>query len=110
MAHRNLFAPKDTFDLSPFSLNGHLLPVFVTELGALFKGDCVDLLPQIRDECVDTVFADPPFNLGKEYGGNVNDLREENEYLDWCRKWIGDCVRILKPGGAFFLYNIPRWN
>ena len=82
----------------------------MTDLGALFEGDCTELLPHFRDECVDTVFADPPFNLGKEYGGSVNDLRNEDEYLEWCRKWIDECCRILKPGGAFFLYNIPRWN
>jgi site-specific DNA-methyltransferase (adenine-specific) len=30
--------------------------------------------------------------------------------LSWCKKWIGECVRTLKPGGSFFLYNLPRWN
>jgi site-specific DNA-methyltransferase (adenine-specific) len=48
--------------------------------------------------------------LGKEYGQNVNDRRGDREYLDWCREWINECIRILKPGGAFFLYNLPRWN
>ncbi len=110
MANKGLFAPKPTLDVSPFSRNGDLSPVFRTEHGALFKGDCLEVLPLISDECVDTVFADPPFNLGKEYGESVNDLRQDDEYLDWCRKWIDECVRTLKPGGAFFLYNIPRWN
>ena len=40
----------------------------------------------------------------------MNDLRKEADYLDWCRGWINESCRILKPGGAFFLYNIPRWN
>jgi site-specific DNA-methyltransferase (adenine-specific) len=110
MAHRNLLAPEGTFDPTPFSRNGDLLPLFVTHLGALFRGDCTQILPKLREESVDTVFADPPFNLGKEYGASVNDLRQDDEYLNWCRKWINECVRILKPGGAFFLYNIPRWN
>jgi site-specific DNA-methyltransferase (adenine-specific) len=110
MAHRRSFAPKGTFDPSPFRVDGDLLPIFATGLGALFKGDCLEILPHLQDECVDTVFADPPFNLGKEYGASVNDRRQEDEYLDWCRKWINECYRILQPGGAFFLYNIPRWN
>jgi site-specific DNA-methyltransferase (adenine-specific) len=110
MIDRSVLAPRGTFDLSPFRIDGDPPPIFATDLGALFQGDCTELLPRFRDACVDTVFADPPFNLGKEYGGGVDDLRTEAVYLDWCHKWIDECCRILKPGGAFFLYNIPRWN
>jgi len=76
----------------------------------LFKGDCLKLLPLLASETVDTVFADPPFNIGKEYGNSVDDRREENEYLRWCYDWIDQCIRVLKEGGSFFLYNIPKWN
>lgn len=68
------------------------------------------VLPLIADGMVDTVFADPPFNLGKLYGKNTDDAISEAAYLDWCRKWITECVRVLKPGGALFLYNLPKWN
>ena len=40
----------------------------------------------------------------------MNDLRTDVDYLDWCRGWINECCRLLKPGGALFLYNLPRWN
>ncbi len=85
-------------------------PVYTTDLGGLFAADCMDVLPLIRDGVIDTVFSDPPFNLGKEYGINTDDLKPDAEYLGWCRKWIAECVRVLKPGGAFFLYNLPKWN
>ena len=85
-------------------------PIFATDLGALFRGDCTSFFRASATRASTPVFADPPFNLGKEYGASVNDLRTEVEYLDWCRRWIDECCRILKPGGAFFLYNIPRWN
>ena len=87
-----------------------VLPVHTTPYGALFSGDCMAVLPHIRDAVVDTVFADPPFNLGKEYGENCNDLLPDGHYLSWCMRWIAECVRTLKPGGAFFLYNLPKWN
>jgi site-specific DNA-methyltransferase (adenine-specific) len=86
------------------------LPVFSTERGALFRGDCTELLPRFPDACVDTIFADPPFNLGKQYGASVDDRRADDDYLAWCRRWLGECCRIVKPGGAIFVYNIPRWN
>jgi site-specific DNA-methyltransferase (adenine-specific) len=87
-----------------------LKPYFKTDLGALYSADCLVFLDAIRDGVVDTVFADPPFNLKKEYGKNSNDDLSEEKYLDWCRQWITSACRTLKPGGAFFLYNIPKWN
>jgi len=98
------------FDVRPFlgSTRGSLRPIYVTDLGALFAGDCLAVLPQIKSESVDTVFADPPFNLGKEYGKNSDDARPD--YLSWCRTWLDECVRVLKPGGSIFVYNLPKWN
>jgi site-specific DNA-methyltransferase (adenine-specific) len=88
----------------------HAKPVYVSSLGALFSGDCMKILPSLRSEIAHTVFADPPFNLGKKYGTSFNDLKPEEEYVAWCKLWINECVRTLKPGGALFLYNLPKWN
>ena len=85
-------------------------PATATEFGQLFEADCLDLLPLVRDGVVDTVFADPPFNLGKRYGDRVNDDLPSREYVAWCRRWLDECVRILKPGGSLFVYNLPKWN
>ena len=99
------------FDLDPYLKPGAKLPPpYTSALGALFAGDCMAVLPHIRDSVVDTVFADPPFNLGKRYGKNSNDQRSESEYVKWCKEWVAECVRTIKPGGAFFLYNLPKWN
>lgn len=64
----------------------------------------------IAANSIDTIFADPPFNLGKEYGHRVNDNREEEDYLHWCRQWLSECIRVLAPGGSLFVYNLPKWN
>ncbi len=99
------------FDVDPYLKPGtKLAPTYRSAFGALFSGDCLSVLPHIRDSVVDTVFADPPFNLGKRYGKNSNDLRSEDDYLKWCKEWVAESVRTIKPGGAFFLYNLPRWN
>jgi site-specific DNA-methyltransferase (adenine-specific) len=100
----------ERFDPAPYLKSGASEPVYVSALGALFDDDCLNVLPMIADQCVDTVFADPPFNLGKEYGDRSNDDRPDSEYLEWCRKWIKESERTLKHGGAFFLYNLPKWN
>ena len=85
-------------------------PVLSTPFGALFNEDCVDFLGRITDGSVDTVFADPPFNLGKVYGQKVNDEMTQAEYVEWGEAWLDHCVRVLKPGGSLFLYNLPKWN
>jgi len=85
-------------------------PVYSTTLGQLNQGDCISVMSRINSGSVDLVFADPPFNLGKIYGKHYDDSRAEAEYIAWSKEWIAECVRVLAPGGAFFLYNIPRWN
>jgi site-specific DNA-methyltransferase (adenine-specific) len=84
--------------------------VFETRRGKLFQGSCLDVVPSLDAASVDLVFADPPFNLGKDYGKVVSDSLADDEYLGWCRSWIAECVRALKEGGAFYLYNLPKWN
>ena len=81
-----------------------------TRNGVLFQGDCLDVLEAIRGNTVDCIFADPPFNLGKKYGSRrTRDRMPESKYLEWTRKWLDECVRVLKPGGSLFVYHVPRW-
>jgi len=85
-------------------------PVFESALGRLYNSDCIELMRELPGRSIDCVFADPPFNLGKDYGSDVEDSLAEDEYLSWSARWIDEAVRILKPGGALFLYNLPKWN
>jgi site-specific DNA-methyltransferase (adenine-specific) len=98
-----------SFDVSAFLKNG-TRPDYVTAMGALFADDCLKTLPKINDGVIDTVFADPPFNIGKKYRENTNDSLPEERYINWCKSWIKECVRVLKPGGSLFIYNLPKWN
>lgn len=86
-----------------------LSPYLTTERGILFNEDCLKVLSFIKDASVHCVFADPPFNLGKDYSNGHSDALKEQHYLDWCRKWVSECVRVLVPGGSLFIYNIPKW-
>ena len=62
----------------------------------------------MRSGVIDCIFADPPFNLGKDYGNGYDDSVDESLYFDWCARWIKECSRVLKPGGAFFIYALPE--
>jgi DNA modification methylase len=71
-------------------------------LDRVYNEDCIQGLKQLDDGSIDLVFADPPFNIGYDY--DVYDDRQEREqYLDWCRNWIGEIGRVLKRDGTFWL-------
>jgi site-specific DNA-methyltransferase (adenine-specific) len=85
-------------------------PALQTEFGKLYQSDCMDILPALQSETVDLVFADPPFNLAKAYNDLAPDDMAINDYRLWCYAWLDECIRILKPGGSLFVWNIPHHN
>lgn len=85
-------------------------PKYSTDLGSVYQADCIEFLKTVPSESVDLAFADPPFNLGKDYSSKINDARPDDEYLTWCHDWIDEMVRTVAPGGSLFLWNIPKWN
>ncbi len=85
-------------------------PNFSTRLGSLYRADCLDLLRDMPSDSVDLCFADPPFNLDKLYPSGIDDNLKEAQYVDWCEQWAAECVRVLKPGGSLFIWNLPKWN
>jgi site-specific DNA-methyltransferase (adenine-specific) len=110
----NLLYPEFQDKTNRFTLENYVnKPMdsfYQSRYGALFHDDCLNILPGIKSNIIDTIFADPPFNLRKIYGENTNDSLSEAKYLAWSKTWIQECVRVLKPGGSLFIYNLPRWN
>ena len=83
-------------------------PFLTTARGVLYSKDCLEVLGRMRSETIDTVFADPPFNIGKDYKNGYNDNIGKESFLDWCGQWIRECCRVIKPGGALFIYATPE--
>jgi site-specific DNA-methyltransferase (adenine-specific) len=68
----------------------------------LVQKDCVEGLKGLPDGCIDLAFADPPFNINYRYDVYRDNLASD-EYLNWCRSWLCEIVRVLKPDGTFWL-------
>lgn len=79
--------------------------------GEIVCADALRFLNALRDESAAVVFLDPPFNLGKAYGknGKKADRKSEAEYEEYMAKIISRSAKVLEPGGALYLYHIPRW-
>jgi DNA modification methylase len=78
-------------------------------LNTLHRGKCLEVLKKIPSHTVDLAFADPPFNLTVNYNGYADAL-ESNDYTGWCKRWLLEYERVLKPGGALVVLNLPKWS
>lgn len=73
----------------------------------ILTGDSLVLLPTLANESAQIVIADPPYNIGKDFG-NESDKQPMEDYLKWCDSWIAECLRILKPNGTMFIYGFSE--
>jgi len=70
---------------------------------SLIEGDALVELSSLNDESVDLIIADPPYNLGKDYGNN-NDRKSKDEYLEFSYKWLSQAKRVLSPDGSLYVF------
>jgi site-specific DNA-methyltransferase (adenine-specific) len=66
-------------------------------------GDALEVLTTIPNETVDLIFADPPYNIGKNFNGLPDKWKSEEDYLKWCYQWLDWCIEKLKPNGSFYV-------
>ena len=69
----------------------------------------MDLLNELTPESVHLVIADPPYNLGKDFGNGTDNWESIQDWLNWSRKWVQGCKRALRPTGSIFVYAIHRY-
>jgi modification methylase len=94
-------------------------------LDEILVGDCVSSLEALPAECVDLVFADPPYNLQLEGAlsrpdQSVVDAVDDDwdkfgsfaEYDSFTRAWLCAARRVMKPNATIFVigsyHNIFR--
>lgn len=94
-------------------------------LGKIIQGNCINILNSMPKKCVDTIFADPPYNLQLEknlYRPNetkvdaVDDKWDKfssfEEYDRFTHDWLTACKRVLKDTGTIWVigayHNIFR--
>jgi site-specific DNA-methyltransferase (adenine-specific) len=71
--------------------------------------DALEAIPQIPDNSIDLIVADPPYNLGKDYG-NDSDKRESKEFLAWTEQWLDLVIPKLKDTGSLYIFATWRYS
>lgn len=55
----------------------------------------------------DVVIADPPYNIGKDFGNN-SDKQTLQQYFEWVSEWLDLCFNSLSSGGIIYVYGFPE--
>ncbi len=77
------------------------------KLNKIYLIDAIKGLKKLDEGSCDIIIADPPYNIGKDFGNN-KDKKKHDEYLEWCDNWIAECVRVMKPEGTMFIYGFSE--
>lgn len=71
-------------------------------------GDSISVLKKVKDKSVQLIFADAPYNIGKNFGNNDDRWNSVNEYIDWCKTWIDECMRVLSDTGTMYFMTATQ--
>ncbi len=95
--------------------SAQIAPYFQSPSSVIFNDDCLEIIARLPNNCVDMVFADPPYMLsndgftcknGKMVSVNKGKWDKSAGLLgdlDFHRAWIATCRRVLKPSGTIWI-------
>ncbi len=58
---------------------------------------------RIPDSSIDLIFADPPYNIGKNFSGLRDRWPSDDAYAQWCYSWLERCIAKLRPTGSMYV-------
>lgn len=70
---------------------------------SILEGNALTELKSIPSNSVDLIIADPPYNLGKDYG-NASDDKSFDDYLSFSKNWLSEVDRVLKDTGTIYVF------
>lgn len=74
---------------------------------SILHGDVLEEFAKLSDESVQTVIADPPyFNVLEDEAWDTQ-WKKPEDYLDWCDRWVAECIRVLRQDGLAFIFGQP---
>lgn len=71
-------------------------------------GDSLSVLKKMKDKSVQLIFADAPYNIGKDFGNSSDKWESVYAYIDWCKSWIDECMRVLSDNGTMYFMTATQ--
>lgn len=68
-----------------------------------YNADFFTVMKYFPENFVDLVVADPPYNLRKDYGGEIWNKTNREEYENFTRQWLQEVKRLLKNTGSIYI-------
>ena len=76
----------------------------------IIQGDTLEVLSnEVCDNAIDLIFVDPPYNIGKNFNGHKDKWATDEDYLNWCYKWIDLCIKKLKSNGSMYIMTSTQF-
>ena len=76
----------------------------------IIQGDSLEVLAnEVSDNSIDLIFVDPPYNIGKNFNGHKDKWATDEDYLNWCYKWIDLCIKKLKSNGSLYIMTSTQF-
>lgn len=72
-------------------------------LNRTIHANLLEVLPMLPNEFADLIIIDPPYNLTKDFNGNIFLARSNKEYISYVREWLPSVVTKLKSSGSLYL-------
>jgi site-specific DNA-methyltransferase (adenine-specific) len=66
-------------------------------------GDAFEILGKLPEKSFDLLFADPPYNLTKNFGENSFKQTSDDDYETWLDSWFCKTIRLLKPTATIYI-------
>ncbi len=89
--------------------NAYILEKHSNDKCCIMLGDSLKILQCMEDKSIDLIFADPPYNIGKDFGNNYDRWITDEKYVHWCQKWLLECMRILKNKGTMYFMTATQF-
>jgi site-specific DNA-methyltransferase (adenine-specific) len=103
-------------------------PYYQDDLVTLYKADALSVLTTLESNSVDALVTDPPYSSGgmtradrmqsttEKYVQSdsanrdrltefTGDNRDQRSYAYWCALWLGEALRVVRPGGVALLFT-----
>lgn len=105
-----------------------MAPYYSDERVTLYRGDALSVLANLPAESVDALITDPPYSSGGMLRGDrtasvhtkyvqtdsisghalttfTGDNRDQRSYGYWSALWLGEALRVTKPGGVVIVFT-----